>query len=53
MPSRWVERNYLTSVHRGVTYLGFVIHPKYVSIHPKKVKSFKERIKQLTLETMG
>lgn len=33
-------KTHLTSVRKGVTYLGFVIWPKVVSIHPEKVRSF-------------
>ena len=47
------DKTHLTSVYQGVSYLGFVIRPKYVSIHPKKVRSFKERIKQLTPRNHG
>ena len=47
------EKTHLTSVNEGVAYLGFIIWPKYVSIHSKKIKSFKDRIRQLTLRNHG
>lgn len=47
------EKTHLTSVNEGVAYLGFTIRSKYVSIHPKKIKSFKDRIRQLTPRNHG
>jgi RNA-directed DNA polymerase len=47
------EKTHLTSVNEGVAYLGFIIRTKYVSIHPKKIKSFKDRIRQLTPRNHG
>ena len=46
-------KTHLTSVDKGVDYLGFVIRPRVVSIHPKKVKSFKEKIRRLTPRNHG
>ncbi|BAF60649.1 retron-type reverse transcriptase [Pelotomaculum thermopropionicum SI] len=47
------EKTHLTSVHEGVAYLGFIIHKKHVSIHPKKIKKFKDRIRELTPRNHG
>ncbi|TEB08700.1 Group II intron-encoded protein LtrA [Pelotomaculum propionicicum] len=47
------EKTHLTSVNEGVAYLGFIIWPKYVSIHPRKIKSIKDRIRQLTPRNHG
>jgi RNA-directed DNA polymerase len=47
------EKTHLTSVNEGVAYLGFIIRTRYVSIHPKKIKSFKDRIRQLTPRNHG
>ncbi|TEB04733.1 Group II intron-encoded protein LtrA [Pelotomaculum schinkii] len=47
------EKTHLTSVNEGVAYLGFIIWPRYVSIHSKKIKSFKDRIRQLTPRNHG
>jgi RNA-directed DNA polymerase len=40
-------------VKQGVAYLGFVIYPKCVSIHPKKIKAFKDTIRMLTPRNHG
>jgi RNA-directed DNA polymerase len=42
------EKTQITSVHKGVPYLGFVIHRRYVSIDLKKIKAFKDTIRKLT-----
>ena len=47
------EKTHLTSVHEGVAYLGFIIHKKYVSIHPKKIEKFKDKIRKLTPRNHG
>lgn len=47
------EKTHVTSVFEGVAYLGFIIYPKHVSIHPKKIKAFKETIRQLTPRNHG
>jgi len=46
-------KTHLTSVYKGVAYLGFIIRSRYISIHPKKIKSFKEKIRQLTPRNHG
>lgn len=47
------EKTHITSVYKGVSYLGFVIRSKVVSIHPKKVKKFKDIIRELTPRNHG
>lgn len=47
------EKTHLTSAHEGVAYLGFVIYSKYVTIHPKKLKKFKQKIKEMTPRNHG
>jgi RNA-directed DNA polymerase len=47
------EKTHLTSVYEGVAYLGFIIRPKVLSIHPKKIKAFKDKIRQLTPRNHG
>ncbi|NPV29256.1 MAG: group II intron reverse transcriptase/maturase [Firmicutes bacterium] len=47
------EKTRITSVYEGVAYLGFIIYPKNVGIHPKKIKAFKEAIRQLTPRNHG
>lgn len=47
------KKTRLTSVYKGVAYLGFVIRPRVVSIHPKKIETFKDRIRQLTPRNHG
>lgn len=47
------EKTHLTNARKGVAYLGFVIYARYVTIHPKKLKKFKEKIKQMTPRNYG
>jgi RNA-directed DNA polymerase len=47
------KKTHITSVQQGVPYLGFVIYPKCVAINPKKIKAFKDRIRQLTPRNHG
>lgn len=47
------EKTHLTNVHKGVAFLGFIIWSEYVSIHPKKIKNFKEKIRLLTPRNHG
>jgi RNA-directed DNA polymerase len=47
------EKTHVTNVRQGVAYLGFVIYPKCVSIHPKKIKAFKDTIRRLTPRNHG
>ncbi|MEW6625054.1 MAG: group II intron reverse transcriptase/maturase [Bacillota bacterium] len=47
------EKTHLTDNKKGVTYLGFVIYSKHVTISPKKLKSFKEKIREMTPRNHG
>jgi len=47
------DKTHITSVYKGVPYLGFAIWPKVVTIHPKKIKKFKDRIRELTPRNHG
>ncbi len=43
----------LTSVREGVTFLGFVIYAKYLVIDPKRIKRFKDKIRNITRRNAG
>lgn len=47
------EKTHRTSVYKGVAYLGVVIYRKYVAIHPKKLKKFKDKIRRITKRNQG
>ena len=47
------KKTHIASVQEGVAYLGFVIYPQYVAINKKKIKAFKDRIRQLTPRNHG
>jgi len=47
------EKTHLTDNRKGVAYLGFVIYSKSVSISPKKLKNFKDKIRKLTPRNHG
>lgn len=47
------EKTHVTSLREGVAFLGFVIYPKYISVHPKRIKRFKARVRELTPRTHG
>lgn len=47
------KKTHLTNVDKGVPFLGFIIHRKYVAIHPKRIKRFKDKIRQLTPRNHG
>ena len=42
------EKTHITSLKEGVAFLGFVIRNRYVSIHPKRIRRFKDKLRQLT-----
>jgi RNA-directed DNA polymerase len=46
-------KTHRTSVRQGVAFLGFVIYSKYVAIHPKRIKRFKNRVRELTPRNHG
>lgn len=47
------EKTYITSVNEGVAFLGFIIYGKYVTIHLKRVKRLKDKIRRLTPRNSG
>lgn len=47
------EKTCLTDVWQGIPYLGFIIRRKYVSIHTSKIKSFKDKVRNLTPRNHG
>lgn len=47
------EKTHLTNVQKGVGYLGFVIYSDRVSISPKKIKNFKDKIIKMTPRNHG
>lgn len=47
------DKTGITSVYQGVAYLGVNIGEKWVTIHPKRIKRFKDRIRKLTQRNQG
>lgn len=47
------EKTHISTVNKGVAYLGFIIRPKTISIHPKKVAAFKDKIRKMTSRNYG
>lgn len=47
------EKTHITSVQQGVPYLGVIIREKWISIHPKRIKRFKDKIRKLTIRNQG
>lgn len=48
-----MEKTHITSVFKGVSYLGFVIGTRYVSIDKGRIKRFKDKIRSLTPRNSG
>jgi RNA-directed DNA polymerase len=46
-------KTHITSLSEGVSYLGFVIYPEYITIHPKRVKKFRDAVRRLTTRNHG
>ncbi len=42
-----------TSVYEGVEFLGFIIHEKWVLVSPKRIKRFKDKIRDKTKRNTG
>lgn len=49
--NRYKTKN--TSVYEGVAFLGFIIHEKWVAINPKRIKRFKDKIREKTKRNTG
>lgn len=47
------KKTTLTSVHEGVAFLGFVIGEEYVTVHPKRIERFKDKIRIITKRNAG
>jgi RNA-directed DNA polymerase len=47
------KKTKLASVRDGVGFLGFVIHRKYISVNPKRIKRFKDKVKRITRRNNG
>jgi RNA-directed DNA polymerase len=47
------EKTCITNVYEGVSYLGFVIYPKYLTVHAKRIKRFKDKIREATKRNIG
>jgi RNA-directed DNA polymerase len=47
------KKTSVTSVKNGVSYLGFVIYPKWVTVDPKRIKRFKDKVRQITRRSTG
>lgn len=46
-------KTHLASLSKGVSYLGFVIYPRYIVVHPKRIKRFKDKVRRLTPRNHG
>lgn len=46
-------KTHITSLSEGVSYLGFVIYPKYIAVDPKRIKRFTDKIRRLTPRNHG
>lgn len=46
-------KTHVTSLKQGVSYLGFVIYPRYIGVDPKRIKKFKDKIRKLTPRNHG
>lgn len=47
------DKTHITSVTRGVAFLGFIIRSKCISIHPKRIKRLKDNIRNITPRNSG
>jgi len=47
------KKTKLTSVREGVEFLGFVILEKYLVINPKRIKRFKDKVRNMTKRNAG
>ena len=47
------KKTHITDNNKGISYLGFIIKKKYISIHPKRIKKLKEKIRKLTPRNSG
>ena len=47
------KKTHITDNNKGISYLGFIIKQKYISIHPNRIKKLKEKIRKLTPRNSG
>lgn len=47
------EKTKLREFSDGIEYLGFIITPEMVRIHPKRIKTLKDKVRSLTKRTGG
>lgn len=47
------EKTKITNVYEGVSYLGFIIRASGISIDPKRVKRFKDKVRRITRRNAG
>lgn len=47
------EKTHISNINDGVPYVGFIIKRNYISIHPKRIKKFKDKIRELIPRTSG
>lgn len=46
-------KTHIANASKGVAFLGFIIREKWVSIHPKRIERFKDKIRRLTPRNHG
>jgi RNA-directed DNA polymerase len=47
------KKTKLTSVEGGISFLGFVIYGNYVGVNPKRIKRFKDKVRNMTKRGCG
>ena len=47
------EKTTLTSIYEGVEFLGFKIWTRWVTVAPKRIKRFKDKIRKITKRNAG
>jgi len=47
------EKTHLTNTHEGVAFLGFIIRENSLSVQPKRIKKFKDKIRLITKRNAG
>lgn len=46
-------KTHIANASKGVAFLGFIIRGKWISIHPKRIEGFKNKIRRLTPRNHG
>lgn len=47
------DKTHITSIMEGVAFLGFIIRKECISIHPKRIKRLKDKIRKITPRNSG